>query len=48
MGRDPFKGTFYEKDLQKVTVEDDDLFRIDKVVKSWYAGKGGQISTTLG
>ena len=27
------KGTFYEQDLQKVTVEDDDLFRIDKVVK---------------
>ena len=29
----PIKGTFYEQDLQKVTVEDDDLFRIDKVVK---------------
>ena len=27
------KGTFYEQDLQKVTVEDDDLFRIDKIVK---------------
>ena len=27
------KGTFYEQDLQKVTVDDDDLFRIDKVVK---------------
>ena len=27
------KGTFYEQDLQKVTVEDDDLFRIEKVVK---------------
>ena len=27
------KGTFYAEDLQKVTVEDDDLFRIDKIVK---------------
>ena len=26
-------GTFYAQDLQKVTVEDDDLFRIDKIVK---------------
>ena len=26
-------GTFYVQDLQKVTVEDDDLFRIDKIVK---------------
>ena len=27
------KGTFSTEDLQKVTVEDDDLFRIDKIVK---------------
>ena len=27
------KGTFYEEDLQKVTTADDDLFRIDSVVK---------------
>ena len=27
------KGTFYAEDLQKVAVEDDDLFRIDKIVK---------------
>ena len=27
------EGTFYEQDLQKVTVDDDDLFRIDKIVK---------------
>ena len=27
------KGTFYEQDLQKVNVKDDDLFRVDKVVK---------------
>ena len=29
----PIKGTFYEEDLQKVTTTDDDLFRIDSVVK---------------
>ena len=29
----PIKGTFYEQVLQKVTVEDDGLFRIDKIVK---------------
>ena len=28
-----FKGTFYEQDWKTVTVEDDDLFRIDKIVK---------------
>ena len=27
------KGTFYEQDWQTVTVEVDDLFRIDKIVK---------------
>ena len=27
------KGTFYSQDLQNVTVEDDDLFRIEKIVK---------------
>ena len=31
--RTPINGTFYEQDLQKVNVEDDDLCRIDKVVK---------------
>ena len=29
----PIKGTFYTQDLQKVAVTDDDLFRIDSVVK---------------
>ena len=29
----PIKGTFYEEDLQKVTTTDDDLFRIDSIVK---------------
>ena len=46
-------GTFYAQDLQKVDVKDDDLFRIDKIVKRkgdkvlvrW---KVGQSSTTVG
>ena len=30
----PLKGTFYKQDLQKVYMsEEDDLFRIDKIVK---------------
>ena len=29
----PVEGTFYAQDLQKVTLEDDDLFRIEKIVK---------------
>ena len=29
----PLKGTFYEQDLQKVNVTDDDIFRIEKIVK---------------
>ena len=29
----PIKGTFYEQDLQKVQVSDDDLFRVESVVK---------------
>lgn len=29
----PLKGTFYAEDLQKVTVMDDDLFRVEKIVK---------------
>ena len=29
----PIKGTFYAEDLQKVTVSEDDLFRIDSVVR---------------
>ena len=30
---DLVEGTFYEQDLQKVNVKDDDLFRIEKIVK---------------
>ena len=29
----PVEGTFYAQDLQKVTLEDDDLFRIEKIVE---------------
>ena len=29
----PVVGTFYAEDLQKVTVQDDDLFRVEKIVK---------------
>jgi hypothetical protein len=33
------KGTFYERDLQKVNLQDDDLFRVDTIVKR----KGGKV-----
>ena len=29
----PLRGTFYKQDLQKVNVTDDDIFRIEKIVK---------------
>ena len=29
----PIEGTFYKQDLQRVTVSDDDLFRIEKILK---------------
>ena len=29
----PLEGTFYEQDLQKVNVSDDDVFRVEKVLK---------------
>ena len=29
----PLRGTFDAQDLQKVTVMDDDLFRVEKIVK---------------
>ena len=31
--RTPPKGTFYEQDVQRVNVKDDDIFRIEKIVK---------------
>ena len=49
----PLNGTFYTQDLQNVTMMDDDLFRVEKIVKrkgvkSWYGGKVGQTSMTVG
>ena len=29
----PLEGTFYSQDLQKVTISDNDLYRVEKVVK---------------
>ena len=29
----PLEGTFYSQDLQKGTVSDDDLYRVEKVLK---------------
>ena len=29
----PLEGTFHSQDLQKVTVSDDDLYRLEKVLK---------------
>ena len=29
----PVKGTFYQKELQKVLVKDTDIFKVDKVLK---------------
>ena len=29
----PLEGNFYTQDLQKVTVSDDDLYRVEKVLK---------------
>ena len=36
----PVKGTFYQKELQKVEVSDDDMFKIEKVMK--YKGRGNK------
>ena len=29
----PVRGTFYKEDLQKVDVKDDDLFRVEKILR---------------
>ena len=34
----PVKGTFYQKELQKVNIKDTDIFKVDKVLK--YKGRG--------
>ena len=36
----PVKGTFYQKELQKVEISDDDMFKIEKVIK--YKGRGNK------
>ena len=36
----PVRGTFYQKELQKVEVSDDDMFKIEKVIK--YKGRGNK------
>ena len=36
----PIRGTFYQKELQKVAVSDDDIFKIEKVIK--YKGRGNK------
>ena len=30
---EPLEGTFYEEDLQKLNVSNDDLFRVEKIIK---------------
>ena len=41
------KGTFYEDQLQKVEQKDDDLFRIENVVKSRGRGRQKEVSGAL-
>ena len=48
----PVQGTFYAKDLQKVTVDEDMLWQVEKYLndgagKVWFVGKGGQASTIV-
>ena len=33
MDETPLEGTFYSRELQKVTVSDDDLYQVEKVLK---------------
>ena len=40
----PVRGTFYQKELQKVEVSDDDMFKIEKVIK--YKGRGNKKRST--
>ena len=39
------RGTFYQKELQKVEVSDDDMFKIEKVIK--YKGRGNKKEALL-
>ena len=36
----PVKGTFYQKELEKVEVSDGDMFKVEKVIK--YKGRGNR------
>ena len=36
----PIRGTFYQKELQKVEAIDEDIFKIEKVLK--YKGRGNK------
>ena len=36
----PIRGTFYQKELQKVEATDEDIFKIEKVLK--YKGRGNK------
>ena len=36
----PVKGTFYQKELQKIEVRNDDMFKVEKVIK--YKGRGNK------
>ena len=36
----PVKGTFYQKELQKIEVRDDHMFKVEKVIK--YKGRGNK------
>ena len=36
----PVKGIFYQKELQKIEVRDDDMFKVEKVIK--YKGRGNK------
>ena len=38
--KNPVKGTFYQKELQKIEVRDDDMFKVEKVIK--YKGRGNK------
>ena len=49
----PITGTFYERDVLKVHVSDESLFRVEKVfkhkvLKCLWLGRGGQRITTGG
>ena len=40
----PVQGTFYQKELQKVEVPDDDMFKVEQILK--YKGRGKKQTST--